>query len=1211
MRHLVVSCLWLLLTATLSLAQTPLLTDDFSAVSPPYALTTQGWAAHSGAGTNSIQASAPNLVYVGLPTTGGSVALTTSGEDVNRALSTTVNSGSVYASMLVNVSVAQAAGDYFFHLGGATIGSTFNNRVFVRSTTGGFQLGLTKGNETPTYGATVYSLNTTYLIVLKYTLVSGTANDVSNLFVEPALGQTEPTATLTQSSTATDLTTVGTVALRQGTAANAPTLRVDYLRVGTTWASVTGGNATTGPSLVATPTTITGLTTTQGTPSAERTYTLTASGLTGDVTVSASANLEVAASSGGSFGPSLTVPVATTQSVVFVRVSGSAPAGSVSGTISNVSGSLSANVAVSGVVNSTVTGPIAISTARGLAGQSVTVQGRVTSTIYVGSRIFYVQDATGGIAVFSPSSGPDYSAQVQLGDLVTLTGPVTIFSGLTELGSVLSFSINAAAGRSVPEPPLVSLDQLANFQGQLVRVENTTIGNTTGGAASAFFAGGTNYAITQGASTPGILRINGTSELPGAGKPSGPTSITGIVDRFVSGATTAGANGIQLQPRLLTDVQGATMPTDQICGGTDATNLTPAQTFDVTTWNVEFFGADGGTVSCSVSPTSRPYDDLGPFDEARQARNVKTVLERLNSDMYVLQEVSDAAWLSRVVSQSIGGYTLQCGDRFSYYWEGDCDNNPVFLPTVLAQKVCVVYKNSTVTPVPAETKALLADQYGYGPNGPANLSTNNWSSGRLPFLFVADVTTNGVTRRVHVVGLHAKSGSASGDYNRRRQDYVDLKAKLVSDYPSANIIITGDFNDGAVTSIAAGSPSSFSNFVSDPANFSTLTASLEQQGCQTFESGSFLDHIVISNELYPAYIANSVNVQVPAVGIEGGYSSNTTSDHRPVSARFDLSKLSVPVSNPPVAITCGSPPFTLGQNLMIMGVINVNCATGSFRVLTWGGNGQPINYAGNVGLSNTDPTNCVRMVDGPDLVRAINNPNSDVQPFQLRVLQGSTVSNSFTFDFKNYCAQQPVPPINTTSCGSPAFTLDQPLRILGVAEVNCATGSFRILAEGGNGQAIDFSNNVGLSNADPTNCVRRVDGPDLVRAVNNVASDVQPFPLRIKQGNVQSPVYMFDFKQACSRPARIGTLEAARDLEVTILGNPTLADAVEVLIGNPAGERIDLRVTNAQGQPVSTGTAQPTPQTLRRTVKLGHAPGVYWLQVSTPTRSKTVKVVRQ
>ncbi len=1191
MRHLVVSCLWLLLTATLSLAQTPLLTDDFSAVSPPYALTTQGWAAHSGAGTNSIQASAPNLVYVGLPTTGGSVALTTSGEDVNRALSTTVNSGSVYASMLVNVSVAQAAGDYFFHLGGATIGSTFNNRVFVRSTTGGFQLGLTKGNETPTYGATVYSLNTTYLIVLKYTLVSGTANDVANLFVEPALGQTEPTATLTQSSTATDLTTVGTVALRQGTAANAPTLRVDYLRVGTTWASVTGGNATTGPSLVATPTTITGLTTTQGTPSAERAYTITASGLTGDVTVSASANLEVAASSGGSFGPSLTLPVSTTQSVVFVRVSGSAPAGSVSGTISNVSGSLSANVAVSGVVNSTVTGPIAISTARGLAGQSVTIQGRVTSTIYVGSRIFYVQDATGGIAVFSPSSGPDYSTQVQLGDLVTLTGPVVIFSGMTELGSVSSFSINAAAGRSVPEPPLVTLDQLANFQGQLVRVENTTIGNTTGGAASAFFAGGTNYVITQGASPTGVLRINGTSELPGAGKPSGPTSITGIVDRFVSGATTAGTNGIQLQPRLLTDVQGATTPTDQICGGTDATNLTPAQTFDVTTWNVEFFGADGGTVSCSASPTARPYDDLGPFDEARQARNVKTVLERLNSDIYVLQEVSDAAWLSRVVSQSIGGYTLQCGDRFSYYWEGDCDNNPVFLPTVLAQKVCVVYKNSTVTPVPAETKALLADQYGYGPNGPANLSTNNWSSGRLPFLFVADVTTNGVTRRVHVVGLHAKSGSASGDYNRRRQDYIDLKAKLVADYPSANVIVTGDFNDGAVTSIAAGNPSSFSNFVSDPANFSTLTASLEQQGCQTFESGSFLDHIVISNELYPAYIANSVNIQVPAVGIEGGYSSNTTSDHRPVSARFDLSKLSVPGSSTGGQLTLLTPTY--------------NCSTGDITFNTTGGDGSTITYTA-VGVQRTSLTSPNGTVE-PGL-------RADPKPLNIVAMQSGTTVN-IGFDFAAFCTNPGsgtgTPPVSTTTCGSPAFTLNQPLRILGIAEVNCTVGSFRILTEGGNGQPIDFSNNVGLSNADPTNCVRQLDGPDLVRAVNNAASDVQPFPLRIQQGNVQSPVYMFDFKQACSRPARIGTLEAARDLEVTILGNPTLADAVEVLIGNPAGERIDLRVTNAQGQAVSTGTAQPTTQTLRRTVGLGHAPGVYWLQVSTPTRSKTVKVVRQ
>lgn len=964
---------------------------------------------------------------------------------------------------------------------------------------------------------------------------------------------------------------------------NRPTSAIDDFQL--TYSATAGG-----PTLTATPNTLGVLTTTEGTPSAPQTYTLSGSNLSANVVVQAPAGAEVSQSGGSGFASSLTVsaPGTLSPTPIFVRLTGATP-GAFGGSVTNVSGSAQATVDFSGVVSATSTAPTPISTARGLTGQTVTVQGRVTSTTYVGSRIFYVQDNTGGIAVFSPNSGPNFANQVQLGDLVTVTGSVLVFSGMTEI-SITTLAIDGSAGRSVPTPPLVPLNQLANYQGQLVQVDNTTIGNTTGGSASPFFAAGTNYNITQ-AGTSGVLRINSGSELPGAGKPSGPTSITGIVDRFVSGATTPGTNGIQLQPRLLTDVQGATTPTDQICGGTGNTGLTPAQTFDITTWNVEFFGADGGTVTCTTAPTSRPYDDLGPTDEARQARNVKTVLERLGSDIFVLEEVSDAARLSQVVSQSIGGYTLQCSDRYSYYWQADCEQNPVFLPNVLAQKVCIVYKNSTVTPVPGETKALLADQYGYGPNGPASSSTNNWASGRLPYLFVADVTTNGVTRRVHVVGLHAKSGSASDDYQRRRQDYIDLKNKLQADYPSANIIVAGDFNDGAVTSITSGSPSSFNTFVTDPGNFSVLTASLEQQGCQTFESGSFLDHLVISNELYPALIPNSVNVQVPTIGIEGGYSSNTTSDHRPVSARFDLALLAPPTSATGGTLTLLTPTY--------------NCTTGDITFNTSGGDGTTITYTA-IGVQRSSVTSPNGVVE-PGL-------RADPKPLNIVASQGGTTV-SIAFDFAGYCANPPsstttTPPTNTT-CGSPASTLGQTLRVSRVTDVNCQTGTFRILTEGGNGQAVSYADNVGLSNDDPNNCVRRLDGPDLIRAVNNSNSDVQPFQLRVTQNGVQSAPFTFNFKEACTGTARVASSEAIAELGVTVLGNPTQSESVEVLVSNPAGERVELRVTNSRGQLMQSVANESGATTVRERVSLGRSAGVYLLQVNTPTRTKTVKIVRQ
>lgn len=186
--------------------------------------------------TNSIQATSPGLTFAGLTTTGGSATLTTSGEDVNRKF-TAQTSGAVYTSFLVNVATAQSAGDYFIHLGPTALGSTFIGRVYIKSTTGGFLFGLAKTTETPSYATSASALGTTYLVVLKYSFT----NDQVNLFISPTLGQQEPSQssiTVTP-ATADPANNLGTIALRQGTAANAAGLRVDYIRVGTTWASVT------------------------------------------------------------------------------------------------------------------------------------------------------------------------------------------------------------------------------------------------------------------------------------------------------------------------------------------------------------------------------------------------------------------------------------------------------------------------------------------------------------------------------------------------------------------------------------------------------------------------------------------------------------------------------------------------------------------------------------------------------------------------------------------------------------------------------------------------------------------------------------------------------------------------------------------------------------------------------------------------------------
>ncbi|MBD2699724.1 endonuclease/exonuclease/phosphatase family protein [Spirosoma sp. BT702] len=347
--------LWLLCAtfffALTGRAQTPLLTEDFTSAPLPYTLTTSPsvWIPHSGTGTNSIQASSPGLTYAGLTTAGGSAAMTT-GEDVNRTF-TTQSSGPVYASFLVNVSSATSTGDYFFHLSTSPANGTyFVGRVYVRSASGGFQFGLGKNSESSSvYNSTVLSTGTTYFVVLKYTLNGGLINDQADLFVSPVLGQAEPVATITTSFTSTDAPTIGSVALRQA-AGNAPNLRVDYIRVGTTWGSVT----TNAPTLTTTPTSLTGFTTFEGTTSATKSYTLTGNNLTDPVSVSSTTDIE--------FSPDgvifYTTPLSFTPSsgalsqVIYVRLADTAPLGSFSGTITNTASStLAASVPVSGQVN--------------------------------------------------------------------------------------------------------------------------------------------------------------------------------------------------------------------------------------------------------------------------------------------------------------------------------------------------------------------------------------------------------------------------------------------------------------------------------------------------------------------------------------------------------------------------------------------------------------------------------------------------------------------------------------------------------------------------------------------------------------------------------------------------------------------------------------------------------------------------------------------
>jgi hypothetical protein len=222
-----------------------LLFEENFAYAADSALTNNGWTAHSGT-TVPVTVASSGLSYAPYGATGGLAAsLTGNGEDVSRTFDKVDAGTPVYAAFLVNVASAHPAGEYFFHLGPQTMGTIFRPRVFVRSSAGGIQFGISGSgsNTTAIWTEQEYNLNTTYLLAVRYEF--GATGNTARLYVNPAVSNEPATASATAAEAgSTSPTDIGTIALRQGT--NFPVLTIDGLRVATSYAAVMAGGNLTG-----------------------------------------------------------------------------------------------------------------------------------------------------------------------------------------------------------------------------------------------------------------------------------------------------------------------------------------------------------------------------------------------------------------------------------------------------------------------------------------------------------------------------------------------------------------------------------------------------------------------------------------------------------------------------------------------------------------------------------------------------------------------------------------------------------------------------------------------------------------------------------------------------------------------------------------------------------------------------------------------------
>jgi endonuclease/exonuclease/phosphatase family metal-dependent hydrolase/uncharacterized protein YdeI (BOF family) len=619
----------------------------------------------------------------------------------------------------------------------------------------------------------------------------------------------------------------------------------------------TNGSGTNTPTMTVTPTALT-FTNTEGVPSEVKSYTIQGSSLTGDITATAPANFDISLSNNSGFTNSLTFAQTggnVTLKTVYARLSATAK-GAYSGNITHTSaGTTAQNVAVSGTISTPLT-IISIATAKTKTDSTpVAISGRLTVTSQFGGRLIYVQDNTGGIAIFG-SSTTFIPNTWQIGDSVQIAGIVVTFNGFKEMVNLTQTTLVSGQTNKPILPIVITAAQQLDYEGSLVTLKEATF------VPSGVFANNTNYDFANCANAYAILRITGATanDIVGKDIPKNTRDVTGVMGKF--NATP------QLQPRFLTDITPVSATQCVLKGICPANilvndnNLDRNKTFDVAAYNVEWLGNPG----------------FGPTNEQLQQDNVKCVVEKLKADVIVMVEVCDTSKMKTLVP---AGYDYRCSAQYySHFFD---------IPETAAdpaQKVCVAFNKATVMPIEAECKAILTTNATFTP---ASADNNFWASGRLPYLFTANVTIDGTTKKVRIVGIHAKSGSAVADYNRRATDIQALKKELDDKYSKDILILAGDFNDDLDSSITLGQASTYVNFVKDSTNYRGLTKVLsDAKKKSTVSQTELIDHIVVTNELFGAYLPNTADVATASsIGFINAYGTATT-DHYPVWARFDL-----------------------------------------------------------------------------------------------------------------------------------------------------------------------------------------------------------------------------------------------------------------------------------------------------------------------------------
>ncbi len=207
-----------------------------------------GWGRTGNNSAFNIKIISPGLTYSGYSGSGiGNTTFFSNNTDGDICYHniTQQTSGSVYMSFMIKIDsfTTTATQGYCISFNQGTGATLLNTKPYIKKVTSNtFNFGISKSTNAPVFSGTVYSVNSTYLVVVKYTFASGSStNDTAKIYVfSSGVPAAEPASPDAVQADGDDVTDIGNVILTNSYAQtglkNSP-VKVDGIRVGKSWAT--------------------------------------------------------------------------------------------------------------------------------------------------------------------------------------------------------------------------------------------------------------------------------------------------------------------------------------------------------------------------------------------------------------------------------------------------------------------------------------------------------------------------------------------------------------------------------------------------------------------------------------------------------------------------------------------------------------------------------------------------------------------------------------------------------------------------------------------------------------------------------------------------------------------------------------------------------------------------------------------------------------